>query len=374
MTTLQVNGNVYTEANLVGKQYTETFPNLCRDLYLSLYKTQTAVCRQVFTIALGTFSFRVELNKGYYTGMPFAAFPEPPLSKDYSSYTDNAPLFSGKILNYDRGTGILRVRVDHLFTHGTYKLIYFSTNVVVAKAVSNTIANQLTAATGQRETNLALKRGSLGMSNIRNGLGPMADGLPPPYYASVSGTGTVESYYSDPYGSLVAYPSALTLKPGTGRAAVYLGRKPWIMFNQSIWGVFRFRSNTALSDGTNTYKITLGFRGYGSTEAAPLGHSGVGITYTHSENGGNWVLRSGNNGSLAPVNSSAAFTASTEFEVKIRQEGSNTKAYVNTVLLGTIASPSTLNINNLVHPFIMIERSAGTVSYIPAQEMKVGGF
>lgn len=379
MSTMQVNGNTYTEDDLAGKKYKNTFPDLCRDVYQSLFLTQVALCKQVFTLSLGVFTFTVESNKAFYISMKFAAFQALPTSSDYSGYISNPPVFCGTVISYDKGTGSLKVKIDHLFTHGTLSTLYFATTITSTKPVSNTLANKLTSTNGIDLSNQIRRRGTFGISSIRNGLGVMADPvnfppLPPPYYASLSGTGTVSNYYKDVYAPTTINPSSISLLCGTGRAAIYLGRKPWIKYNAYLWGTFRFRSAAALSDGTNNYKITLGFRGHGSTEAAPLGHSGMGVTYNHAENSGNWVARTGNNGTTYSSNSAIAFAINTEYEIKVRVESNQVKFYVNGSSIGPLTAPTTANVNNFLHPFIMIERTAGTINVVHAHEISIGGF
>ena len=375
---MQVNGNTYTEDDLVGKKYKNTFPDLCRDVYQSLFLTQVALCKQTFTAALGVFTFTVESNKAFHSWVKFAAFQSQPSSADYSGYISNPPVFCGTVISYDKGTGSLKVLVDHLFSYGTFGTLYFATAITSTKPVTNSVPNKLTGNTYISATNQTLRKGTFGVSRIRNGLGVMGDPanlvLPPPYYASLSGTGAVFNYYKDVYAPTTINPSSISLLCGTGRAAIYLGRKPWIKYNAYLWGTFRFRSAAALSDGTNNYKITLGFRGHGSTEAAPLGHSGMGITYNHAENSGNWVARTGNNGTTYSSNSAIAFAINTEYEIKVRVEASQVKFYVNGSSIGPLTAPATINVNNFLHPFIMIERTAGTINVVHAHEISIGGF
>lgn len=376
MNKLDINGNVYTDEDVMGKGYVRAFPNIAQDLYDSYFNPQVAICRQTFTVSLGTFTFKVDTNKAFYRGMKFATFQLPFSTGEVISAALNPPVFSGEVLNYDKGTGSLSVEIDHMGARGTFNKLFFAVNLVSTAPIANTIANGLTASAGLELTRRALRVGDMGLSFLRNGLGPLSNPtLPPPYYASLSGTASVSAFHKDVYGASGVMSSAISLVPGTGRSAVYIGRKPWLKYAPATsWGYFKFRSPSALADVTNNYKVSIGFRGYGSTEATPLGHSGMGVTYNYAENGGNWISRSGNNGSVVTNNSATAFAANTEYEVLIRAIGSDANFVVNGTSIATLTDPYSAVLNNYLHPFIMIERLAGTSPSMFAEEINLGGF
>lgn len=375
MNNLEINGNSYGPEDMAGKGYVRTFPNIAQDMYNSFFLTQTAICRQTFTVSLGVFTFKVEPNKNLYEDMKFVAVLELPEGSDVGSVLANPPVFCGRIQSYDKGTGSLKVRIEHVYEHGTYSTMFFVANVVSTAPITNTIANGLTTGSSPTTTHLAMRRGNMGVSHLRNGFGVMTGAtLPPPYYASLSGTGVIDTYYKEVYASAVVMASAITLTPETSRSAVYLGRKPWIKYRAQLWGFFKFRSPSTLANVTNNYKVSVGFRGYGSTEALPFGHSGMGVTYNYAENGGSWISRSGNNGSVVTNNSATAFVVSTEYQIEVRIIAGSANFVVNGTSIATLTAPSSTSLNNFMHPFIMIERIAGISPSMFAEEINVGGF
>lgn len=114
-----------------------------------------------------------------------------------------------------------------------------------------------------------------------------------------------------------------------------------------------------LSDGTNTYTISLGFSDIISSSAFT---NGIFFSYTNGTNSGKWVGNTINNSvsSTANSNITAETTSFHNFQININALATSVSFLIDGVEISN--SPLTTNIPTIaISPFIKLQRSAGTL-------------
>lgn len=116
---------------------------------------------------------------------------------------------------------------------------------------------------------------------------------------------------------------------------------------------------SAVSDGTNTYSVTLGF---GESSNAKDQTDGAYFTYTHSASSGNWECVTASGGTRTTTNSGvAASTSYQQFRIAINDTGTQVLFYIDAALVAThttnIPTTGTLFVGNIV-------KTAGTTSRV----------
>lgn len=119
-----------------------------------------------------------------------------------------------------------------------------------------------------------------------------------------------------------------------------------------------------VSDGTNTFKVYIGLRGQASSDSDPFSYSGVGFTYTHGENSGNWTIRHGTGGSMTSVNSGIAVSAGTWYRLALTWNGTNCVPSINGSALSAISAASLpqSGSSNTLAPSIALTKTLGSAT------------
>jgi hypothetical protein len=163
----------------------------------------------------------------------------------------------------------------------------------------------------------------------------------------------------------------VTVSTGTSSTGAPVLHKQFnnLVLNADLDAEYVWKSPAAVSDGTNTYTLRVGFT---DTALGTTPNRGVWLQYTHSANSGNFQCCA-NDGStgVTCANGSTALAASTWYASKIVFNSSYTSAtcYVATagnayVANGTASTALPNNTTHRVGPIFNMQKTAGTTARI----------
>lgn len=168
-----------------------------------------------------------------------------------------------------------------------------------------------------------------------------------------------------------------TASSSTGGSLVAAGQNQ-IAFGNGFTHTLRWRSALeTLSDGTDTYKVWIGFGDNTSGSGEPT--DGCFFRYTHSVNSGKWeaVTRQAGTETATDTTVTADVTTFHIFQIIVNSTGTSVEFYID----GTLRATNTTNIPGMTGPqltgyVLKIEKSAGTnarslyadyVQYVPVR-------
>ena len=149
-----------------------------------------------------------------------------------------------------------------------------------------------------------------------------------------------------------------TSTSSSGIAQLLKNASTTILFGGGVL-VFEARVKlSALSDGTDTFKLLIGWLDNLSVS------DGVFFEYTHSANSGQWQLKATNNSSTTTTNSSSAVSSGAwmRLTIVVAADGSSAEFFVDGVSVGTVSSNIPTGTGRETQPRIAIWKSAGTTA------------
>lgn len=125
--------------------------------------------------------------------------------------------------------------------------------------------------------------------------------------------------------------------------------------------MWSMKSGANLSDGTETYQISMGFI---DDSAGGLGTDAVGFRYTHTENSGAWVAYTRSNSVESVINSGVTFEINTLYDLvaKVNAAATNVEFFINGTSLGSITTNIPTGANRQTAPRASMLKSAGTTA------------
>lgn len=333
---LQINGVEYGLSNFLGTHYQEGVPDSSNSVIEHLKNIRVLQCSSKFYPSLGTHSLMCSKNKLVSPGETFFAKTE-----------SGSNSFYGIVYGYNPFTGELVFNVFAIYDMAPSSRWLFCVGIRVDSVnYTNSIANRLTGGTSHQEVAQALR--------FHNHRDPyiLFEDMGHPYYTGTVGNGGLEASGE---GAVNFYGGSVNLTIGADseRASLYYGNKGFVTllsYGRNTLFECGITMPSALSDGTTSYTVFVGMKGEGSGDTSPFFIGGMGFSYTHSANSGNWQGFSANNGTLSTVNGSSGPSANTYYRLRIDVVGSTVTFYVNGVSIGTSSTLPTANVNNLMRP------------------------
>ncbi len=182
-----------------------------------------------------------------------------------------------------------------------------------------------------------------------------------PLVSSNSGTGSGLGNVAQNLQTRSGIVAVTTGTTTTGSAGLWAGSQP-ARLGGGVWSFRMDTSISAVSNGTDTYTLRIGFIDSLSVEST----NGVFLRYTHSVNSGQWVFVARDNGSETTSNGSTApatsIATTQSIEIQINAAGNSATAYVNGVQQGSALTALPTASTRYVSPGAMILKSAGTTS------------
>lgn len=185
---------------------------------------------------------------------------------------------------------------------------------------------------------------------------------------SVSGTGADVAISSTGVNSTEKCVGVIALDCGTtttGRSGLTKGNLTHL-FGQGTEFRVTFRAAlSALSDGTDTYTVMIGFTD-GAGGSGTTGTDGAFFRYSSTNNAGEWEFITINNGTTTgtvfDTNVAPTATVNQKFEIRVNAAGTSVTAYIDDTLVATSTANIPTGSGRLTGIGAKIEKSAGTTS------------
>lgn len=145
----------------------------------------------------------------------------------------------------------------------------------------------------------------------------------------------------------------------TGSANMWINTTvPALLGNSVYWSLEQILKIIALSDGTNTYTLRVGFIDSATAEST----DGVFFRYTHSVNSGNWVCVTRNNNTETTSNTSTAAQTSTyaRFKIIVNPAGNSADFFIDGTKVANITTNIPTGAGRATSTGFMFLKSAGT--------------
>lgn len=345
---LEINNVLFGLSDFLRTEYINGVPNSANEILNHLQNARTLKVEQEFYPSLGTHTLIASKHRLAGPGQWF-----------YALCSHSSGAFYGRIISYNPSTGSLTFKLEVL----SIPLKGMSWTFTVGSRVdfpdyTNSLANQLTTQTTQEGVRQYFEFHNLispyilfedfqdpvqvisGISQI------LKSGL----YSYCSSAGAV---------SISGGRANCTITSADDAAGVAISDAPFfsIATQNRIYFEGQLTTPTTLSSAGAIYKLHIGLKGLSSTFAAPFATTGIGFTYTHSDNSGQWTTAtSKHGGGTTVVNSSIAVVANTSYKFKIVMTPSTITFYINGTSIGTCTTniPDSSQLNNLMHPYILI--------------------
>lgn len=178
-----------------------------------------------------------------------------------------------------------------------------------------------------------------------------------------SGTGSAAAQNTGNVTDQGGHPGQVTLETGTtttGRAGLQAssGVTQMLFGNGAVTYETDVYLTDAVSDGTDTYTLYIGFNDSGSG----LGTDGIMFRYTHGTNSGKWECVTRQNGSETAADSGVTVASTTWYKlgIVVNAAANSVSFYINGALVATNTTNIPTGASRQTTPAILIIKSAGT--------------